>query len=365
MQTILKYLFLVVTLIVTYNNSFASDEILEYAKTQPSFKGGTDSLVYFIYNNLNYPINDLLQRKEGTVYVKFYIDKEGKTNNPTVIKSNMSDDANNEALRIVNVMPNWNPGYNDNEVVSVYYTLPIKFKITQREENTLADFTINTQPEFPNGGAKAMLQFITDSLVYPKTEYKKKKEATIYVQFTINEDGSIADAEIIKNKDISGNFNNEALRLVNAMPNWIPATQNGIPVKMKYTLPIKFEILDEHEIMVKESWDNVSISPCNGITQEAEYKNGPSALKSYIENNIQYPKEASQQNMNGSVVVQFIVDEEGYVKYPKVVNGDYIKAYLNEALRVVNFMPRWNPKIVCGTAVKSIQQIPINFYIKY
>ena len=65
-------------------------------------------------------------------------------------------------------------------------------------------------------------------------------EGTVYIEFVIGKDGSVIGAGV--KRGIGGGCNEEALRVVNAMPNWKPGRQQGNPVKVKYTLPVKFRL---------------------------------------------------------------------------------------------------------------------------
>jgi periplasmic protein TonB len=89
-------------------------------------------------------------------------------------------------------------------------------------------------PEF-NGNLSAYLQ---KHLRYPDAARENNIEGRVVVQFVVNEDGSIGNA-VIK-KGIGGGCNEEALRVVRAMPKWKAGMQNGRAVKVYYTLPITF-----------------------------------------------------------------------------------------------------------------------------
>ena len=99
-------------------------------------------------------------------------------------------------------------------------------------------FTIVEQmPEFP-GGEKALLLFIRDNVQYPSMAKENDIEGTVYVRFVIERDGSVQGAEVAKGADKM--LNEEALRVVRAMPKWKPGKQRGIEVRVQYIVPIKF-----------------------------------------------------------------------------------------------------------------------------
>jgi len=100
-------------------------------------------------------------------------------------------------------------------------------------------FSIAEEPaQFP-GGDEALLKFIRKKIKYPKQAIKNKISGTVYVQFIVEKDGSISDVTVIRG--IGGGCDEEAVRVITKMPNWIPAKQKGIPVRSFYVIPITFE----------------------------------------------------------------------------------------------------------------------------
>lgn len=94
----------------------------------PEFKGGLDSLYVFLGKNLIYPKEALEKDISGIIYVQFIIDKEGNIRNEKIIRG-IGAGCDEEALRVVRIMPQWEPGKNNGIPVNVNYTLPIKFEL--------------------------------------------------------------------------------------------------------------------------------------------------------------------------------------------------------------------------------------------
>jgi bla regulator protein blaR1 len=102
---------------------------------------------------------------------------------------------------------------------------------TVAKENTMEN------PSFP-GGNKAFSKYIDENLIYPEEAAKKKIEGTVEVSFTIDENGKITNATIVKS--LNESCDAEALRFVNTMPGWVPGKQNGKPISFQYNLPLQF-----------------------------------------------------------------------------------------------------------------------------
>lgn len=93
---------------------------------------------------------------------------------------------------------------------------------------------VEQHPEF----AGSVAEYVSKSIQYPRIAVKRRTQGTVWVRFTIVEDGSVTDAHVIK--PVSPGLDAEALRVVRAMPVWKPGKINGRPVKYYYNLPVRF-----------------------------------------------------------------------------------------------------------------------------
>jgi TonB family protein len=94
----------------------------------PQYPGGDAALLQFIKNNLHYPPADAERNVQGRVTLRFVIDKIGQVTDIAVIRG-LSTACDQEAIRVVKLMPNWIPGKQNGRTVPVYYTLPIVYKL--------------------------------------------------------------------------------------------------------------------------------------------------------------------------------------------------------------------------------------------
>lgn len=95
-------------------------------QVQPEFPGGSDSLESFLKANLVYPETARLSHTQGRVYVGYMVDRHGKIVKARIL-SGASEDLDKEALRVVNIMPDWKPGTAGGSPIDVQYILPIDF----------------------------------------------------------------------------------------------------------------------------------------------------------------------------------------------------------------------------------------------
>ena len=98
-----------------------------------------------------------------------------------------------------------------------------------------------TSPQFP-GGHIALVEYLSKNIKFPKEKENEDVNARVVTSFTVEKDGSISDAKIVRSQGEA--FDNEALRVINGMPKWIPGTQNGKAVRVKYILPVTFSTTD-------------------------------------------------------------------------------------------------------------------------
>jgi hypothetical protein len=144
--------------------------------------------------------------------------------------------------------------------ISVLYsqnaTKPLKFRVNGQGDTTF--IIVDTLPEF-QGGVSAMNHFLALNLRYPALSREEGAQGTIYVGFEIDIDGSIINIyirrfskipvrccnskkEVIIPESCYKALEDEAIRVIKAMPRWKVGRHEGRPVKVDYTLPMKFRV---------------------------------------------------------------------------------------------------------------------------
>lgn len=105
---------------------------------------------------------------------------------------------------------------------------------------SFGDCYIEDRTERKTCSDQSVLNFLSKKIKYPTLARENGITGTVVVRFVVSKDGSVTDCEIAR--DIGGGCGNEALRVIKAMPNWSPGKQNGRPVNVYYTLPVKFSL---------------------------------------------------------------------------------------------------------------------------
>lgn len=244
-------------------------------------------------------------------------------------------------------------------------------------QDSILDF-VEQMPEF-TGGNDSMMNFIKQNFIYPPIALEKDLQGNVVVSFVINEKGKVTNAKVIdskyiisdqyKSKKLSSEknaLNDEALRIVNAMPDWTPGYQNGNPAKVLFRLPIKFSISEE----ISESKKDTLYQGSDLVITYVEPSMDEVALMKHYLNNMKYPIQALEYNMEGVVTVEYVIDEAGKLKNAHVVksifnyedgNKEAQDALKKEALRIVNSFKKWRIHTKDGKAIEVKYNMPFTF----
>lgn len=98
---------------------------------------------------------------------------------------------------------------------------------------------VEEQPEFP-GGEEALMAYLQSNIKYPQMAKELEIQGKVIIEFVVETDGSVTNVTV--KRGIGGGCDEEAVRVVKAMPKWKPGKQRGKPVRVRYTLPVTFQL---------------------------------------------------------------------------------------------------------------------------
>jgi TonB family protein len=104
---------------------------------------------------------------------------------------------------------------------------------------TLMGDVVEQMPSFP-GGPQALLNYLSEHINYPEGYEETCVQGRVVITFVVEKDGSLSDITVLKSLEKA--FDEEALRAVKSMPNWIPGMQDGEPIRVKYAVPVNFRL---------------------------------------------------------------------------------------------------------------------------
>jgi|GEM_PF-868102 len=219
-------------------------------------------------------------------------------------------------------------------------------KCYNEEGGEVAYYPYSTPARYPGGddslrvflGRSVKKELMADSVV--------KK---VNVGFRVNRDGTLSNISVVNPQDSV--LNREAIRVISAMPKWIPATEDGEAVSAVKTQGITFgkhKIQDTGASIIAERMPS--------------FRNGTTDVDRYFASRMVYPAEAKARRVEGTVIVKFIVDIDGKVIQPRIMKG-IGSGCDEEALRLVREMPKWEPGTQNGKPVAVWFVLPIRFVL--
>ena len=252
-----------------------NDTVYNIVEQMPEYPGGVEAMMKYIAENVKYPEEAKDKDIAGRVFLAFVVEKDGSVSNVKVLRG-IGGGCDEEAARVISSMPKWKPGKQKGEFVRVSYQIPIMFKLGQTNDGykttvktviagdeehswkastaTIPDNPakekmqpdkngvyqiVEEMPKFP-GGDEAMFKFIAKNVQYPKEAKDKEIQGRVFLSFVVEKDGSVSNVEV--KRGIGGGCDEEAVRVVKAMPKWKPGKQEGKPVRVSFTLPFNFKL---------------------------------------------------------------------------------------------------------------------------
>lgn len=181
--------------------NYESEEIFTTVEENPTFNGGIVELYRFIGKNLRYPIEARNKNIDGKVFVKFIVRADGSTSDISVLKG-IGAGCDEEVVRVIGMMPKWNPGKQSGKPVSVYFTMPVSFileegvkevrKYDQVKENNIRIRLDGTQLEVENKTApinSGNMLWVIDGVAVDKDAIKDVEPENIE-SISVLKDGS-------------------------------------------------------------------------------------------------------------------------------------------------------------------------------
>ncbi|OWP64944.1 hypothetical protein CDA63_00885 [Hymenobacter amundsenii] len=222
---------------------------------------------------------------------------------------------------------------------------------------------VQQMPVFP-GGEVALFEALAARITYPEAALQQKLAGQVFVKFVVAPSGAVAEAEVVKGPHPL--LNEAALVAVRALPAFEPGRQNGQPVPVAYTIPVKFRL-------------PAPIAPAPTAYQLPQYNGGPEALRIYLSNQplpagYRPPAAATRPPR---VFVSFVVDSTGTVSQVEAVQPLPLEdrrrlrqrptvpapdaALLAAAEARISAMPVWEPAQEQGRRVASTHTEPVTF----
>lgn len=128
----------------------------------------------------------------------------------------------------------------ENTQMEEYKAPVVATQVVEEEVAEAEIFTVVEEaPSYP-GGDEARIRFLQENIKYPQMARESGIQGTVYVTFVVEKNGSVTDVKVLRG--IGGGCDEEAIRVIQAMPPWNAGKQRGKPVRVQFNMPIKFTL---------------------------------------------------------------------------------------------------------------------------
>jgi len=340
--------------------------VYKEADKMPEFPGGEKELLAFISRNLHYPIIAAENGVQGKVTVKFIVDKSGKVQDARVVQS-LEPTLDDEALRVVNLLPNWTPGEKAGQKINMFCEVPITYRLEGVENlsNSKKGWERNNKTIVLLDGAKMPAGFNLNLLKYGNlASYNTYKPTSKKItEKLIAQYGEDAVNGVIVIRSIKQKANETTIQEISPANIFIDtylgsnASKNG-PIRNGKTIKItNVNTADTDNVRKKDSSGNKIYDV---IEQMPEFPGGDTAFLNYINKNLQYPINARNNHIQGRVITRFVVNSSGKVEQAEILKSIDPECD-KEALRVLYSLPDFIPGKQNGKNVSVWYTMPITF----
>ncbi len=124
-------------------------------------------------------------------------------------------------------------------ILDEYGTGPVAPPVVEAPKKEEVFTRVEQMPQF-GSGERELLEYLAKNIKYPTIARENGIQGTVVIQFVVDKDGRVTEPQVVR--EVGGGCDEEALRVIKSMPPWIPGKQQGKPVKVRYTLPVKFKL---------------------------------------------------------------------------------------------------------------------------
>ena len=203
-------------------------------------------------------------------------------------------------------------------------------------KDTIKKSHFHDEPPVPPGGAEGYLKFLQKNIKYPEEAVIANGQGTVYISIVVDKDGTLSDVHIYK--DMAGyGCGEEAVRVISSMPPWRPGFMDGEPVKVRYTVPVKFTLYDSPRKKAKKD------SSEKQYDEAPQPPGGDDGYNQFINQHLIYPLEAIKSHVEGTVEVSLTIDKSGLASELRIEKDDIGHGCGEEAIRLIKMIPQWTP----------------------
>ena len=217
-------------------------------------------------------------------------------------------------------------------------------------------------PSFQGGNLDDYQHWVESQIEYPKKLREKGVGGRVTVEFVVEKDGSVTFSKILQSPHEL--FSAEVERVMKSSPKWSPGKQRGEPVTVKMQMRVNFQVNEFLPTQVKGITKYGYDEPLEKAEKMPSFMGGGmDKFTAWAQSKLEFPRSARKAGIDkGKIIATFIVEKDGSVSSAGVMstlpNG---KAFADEALRVIELSPKWEPGSNNGNPVRVKCSVTFKF----
>jgi TonB family protein len=377
MMNVKKFLFIMLCLSmqrVAFGQN-STDSIYITPTEIATFVGGDSARIAFIRNNLK--IDDIpADNIKSTIYVQFVVEKTGMVSNAKILKG-IKQSIDNKVVSMVMSMPAWAPAQQDGQIVRSQIVMPLKLKseiifvlpdtayYNKDWKKTAIDSAAYYRIRKGNGSIFNICYYQKNGTIIEQGDYSSlfpEKKHGHFIAYLEN------GAKLSEYNCVNDTIQGEAV-------DYYPSGK--IKMKYNYLNNLKdgnsFEYLENDSLLYKRIFKRgvlLSVSagqsdpylPLMVVDEMPDFPGGDEARIDFLSKNLHYPAYARDEDIEGTVYIEFVVEIDGSLTNIKVKRG-IGGGCDEECLRVLKLMPNWKPGKQKGRLARVQYMIPMKFIL--
>ncbi|MFA7445492.1 MAG: energy transducer TonB [Flavobacteriaceae bacterium] len=216
---------------VGYSQEVKTDSIHIKVDKMPKYKGGIKQFYKYIFLNYRPIVTDSTDNK---MISSFVIDTDGSITDVKIIKD-LGGNTGKELIKVLKKSPKWTSGKHNGKKVKVQFTLPLEIDIKELQVYSTKD--VEVIASYP-GGLMEFYKFFGKN--YKKENIRGASSGKLIVSFIVEKDGSLSNFKVIQ--DVGYGTGDEAIRVLKLSKKWIPSSNKGKPLRVRFTLPVDLKL---------------------------------------------------------------------------------------------------------------------------
>lgn len=223
---------------------------------------------------------------------------------------------------------------------------------------------VDEPPRFQGGDVLAFRDWVFRHLCFGGEMFREGVEARLVVSFVVGRQGAVEEPEVVSSTD--ERCSAEVLRVLASAPRWTPGRLGDVAVRTKLVMPVNIQLA------VPTAADSLAAGLSDGIPLEEDvageleqmplFQGGDlQSFRKWVMENLKYPREALEDEVEDDIVVTFIVEKDGTLSDIVVEQGKNL-ALIREVGRVLTLSPNWEPgRLGNGEPVRVRYTLPLIF----